>query len=81
MRRHLALILSAGLALGLATPLPLLAGSARGPGLNGYSADQLNAIGVTNVPDRNGCVKWCFRDLNPCDPPEFKRADGRCFDD
>ncbi|MCC2106263.1 MAG: hypothetical protein KDJ40_01175 [Hyphomicrobiales bacterium] len=24
------------------------------------------------------CVKSCERDLSPCDPPEFKRADGRC---
>ena len=31
-----------------------------------------------NVPDLQGCVKWCERDLNPCDPPLFKRADGRC---
>ncbi len=26
----------------------------------------------------NGCVKQCPLDLNPCDPPEYKRADGRC---
>ena len=26
----------------------------------------------------NGCVKQCPLDLNPCDPPDFKRADGRC---
>lgn len=25
------------------------------------------------------CVPWCAHDQNPCDPPEFKRADGRCF--
>lgn len=24
------------------------------------------------------CVAWCPSDLNPCDPPEFKRADNRC---
>ena len=24
------------------------------------------------------CVPWCPSDLNPCDPPEFKVADGRC---
>lgn len=24
------------------------------------------------------CVKSCERDLSPCDPPEFKRADSRC---
>lgn len=27
---------------------------------------------------RNTCVKLCRRDSNPCDPPEFKHADGRC---
>ncbi len=26
----------------------------------------------------NGCVKLCPLDTNPCDPPEFKKADGRC---
>lgn len=24
------------------------------------------------------CRKWCAADLNPCDPPSFKIADGRC---
>ncbi len=24
------------------------------------------------------CVPWCPADSNPCDPPEFKSADGRC---
>ncbi len=24
------------------------------------------------------CRKWCSADLNPCDPPSFKIADGRC---
>ena len=27
---------------------------------------------------RNTCYKSCRRDFSPCDPPEFKRADGRC---
>ncbi len=26
----------------------------------------------------NGCVKLCEFDDNPCDPPSFKHADGRC---
>jgi hypothetical protein len=26
----------------------------------------------------NICIPWCSADLNPCDPPEFKAADGRC---
>lgn len=28
-------------------------------------------------PDRV-CIKQCEFDDNPCDPPEFKHADGRC---
>ena len=24
------------------------------------------------------CQKLCNLDMSPCDPPEFKRADGRC---
>ena len=24
------------------------------------------------------CQKLCTQDFAPCDPPEFKRADGRC---
>jgi hypothetical protein len=27
---------------------------------------------------RNVCIPWCSGDLNPCDPPEYKIADGRC---
>ncbi len=38
----------------------------------------LAANGAQNVPDLQGCVRWCERDLNPCDPPAFKRTDGRC---
>ena len=26
----------------------------------------------------NGCVKLCPLDTNPCDPPQYKKADGRC---
>jgi hypothetical protein len=24
------------------------------------------------------CEKLCTADMSPCDPPEYKRADGRC---
>lgn len=27
------------------------------------------------------CVPWCNWDSNPCDPPQYKIADGRCFQD
>ena len=26
----------------------------------------------------NGCVRQCDHDMNPCDPPIYKQADGRC---
>ena len=26
------------------------------------------------------CQKLCTQDVTPCDPPEYKRADGRCND-
>ena len=27
------------------------------------------------------CRRWCIEDRNPCDPPNFKVADGRCSAD
>ncbi len=36
------------------------------------------AVGISG-PERV-CVKWCNQDMNPCDPPYFKTADGRCND-
>ena len=27
------------------------------------------------------CRRWCLEDRNPCDPPNFKVADGRCSAD
>jgi hypothetical protein len=33
---------------------------------------------VPNYPDRQGCIAQCEFDLNPCDPPLIKHADGRC---
>ncbi len=30
-------------------------------------------------PTERVCVPWCPADLNPCDPPDYKRADGRCM--
>ena len=29
-------------------------------------------------PQGQLCIAWCPSDLNPCDPPEFKRSDARC---
>jgi hypothetical protein len=27
------------------------------------------------------CPRWCLEDRNPCDPPQYKVADGRCYED
>ena len=27
---------------------------------------------------RSYCIKECVQDTSPCDPPEYKRTDGRC---
>ena len=44
-----------------------------GPGSRSYP---------TNTPYQGPqgqlCIAWCPGDLNPCDPPEFKRTDNRC---
>ena len=37
-----------------------------------------NEPSIPNVPDRNGCVRLCEFDLNPCDSPIDKKLDGRC---
>jgi hypothetical protein len=37
-----------------------------------------DASGVPGIPNLQGCIKLCERDLNPCDPPVYKQADGRC---
>lgn len=65
----------------LATTLSIGAASAQS---NGYGQpyrfwdDGSSDDGFQNIPDDRGCVKWCFRDRSPCDPPQFKRADNRC---
>jgi hypothetical protein len=30
------------------------------------------------APPQRVCVPLCSMDTTPCDPPEFKHADGRC---
>ena len=42
-----------------------------GSGVQGYGD-------VPGVPDAHGCIKSCFEDYSPCDPPAYKHADGRC---
>ena len=44
-----------------------------------YNYERYGETGYARDGDvRNTCVKLCRRDTNPCDPPEFKAADGRC---
>ena len=69
-------------------PLLVSPASARvyneGPYQGGAAAAQYNyeRYGTTGYAQdgdvRNTCVKLCRRDTSPCDPPEFKAADGRC---
>ncbi len=33
---------------------------------------------IPNVPDSQGCVALCELDTLPCDPPLYKKLDGRC---
>ena len=34
--------------------------------------------GRSVAPPQSACVPLCSMDTSPCDPPEFKHADGRC---
>ena len=44
-----------------------------------YNYERYGETGYAQDGDiRNTCVKMCRRDSNPCDPPQFKQADGRC---
>ena len=33
---------------------------------------------VSSRHQANRCIPWCDRDYSPCDPANFKIADGRC---
>ena len=35
---------------------------------------------IATAPAGSVCRPWCTRDLTPCDPPNFKIADGRCLE-
>lgn len=44
-----------------------------------YNLEHFGTPGYARDGDiRNVCYMSCRRDTNPCDPPEFKRSDGRC---
>jgi hypothetical protein len=54
--------------------LPALAQSAHHPRHQGQRVDE----GRTVYAPQRVCVPLCNMDTSPCDPPEFKHADGRC---
>ena len=65
-------------------PRPALAGSPYYPDTYGAAPSRdttrvdPNPDNIPNVKNLQGCVPLCERDLNPCDPPSYKRDDGRC---
>ena len=72
-RRHSPFLtaLFVGMALALSGPTAFA-------GQGGRPAPNSDGVDVPNYPDRNGCVRLCEFDLNPCDPPIDKKLDGRC---
>ncbi len=38
------------------------------------------AAGRVPAARQMACRAWCVTDVTPCDPPEYKIADGRCQD-
>ena len=41
-----------------------------------YRADDASV--AQYAPARGVCRPLCIADMSPCDPPEYKNADGRC---
>lgn len=56
-------------AAALAAAGPALAKPKHGKGIRAYETPRA-AVGL--------CQPMCTFDMTPCDPPEYKRADGRC---
>jgi hypothetical protein len=61
-------------AAALLAALPALAQSAHHPRHQGQRVDE----GRTVYAPQRVCVPLCSMDTSPCDPPEFKHADGCC---
>jgi hypothetical protein len=72
MKTALAPILAAAVLFGA---LPALAQSAHHPRQQGQRFDEGRTV---YAPPQRVCVPLCNMDTSPCDPPEFKHADGRC---
>jgi hypothetical protein len=57
----------------LAQPYPR---NARGPQYEPQYQDQMQSYAVRRGEAQ--CYAWCLQDYSPCDPANFKIADGRC---
>lgn len=76
---------SIGLALTFLTPASVAAAQSqpqeRGRAERPAAARDARQRGLEAPRPAALCIPWCNWDSNPCDPPEYKKADGRCFQD
>ncbi len=63
--------------LGLA-PAPTMAQGEYNPNAGRVPQTAPGERSIPNVPDSQGCVALCDLDTLPCDPPLYKKLDGRC---
>ena len=75
-------LLAAAAGLGLAAllaPAPAEAQYRTAQGYYGYGYDEGYDIPYGGrIRTERVCQRWCPSDQSPCDPPNFKIADGRC---
>lgn len=76
--RTLLLAAAAIVAASAALAQPRSAEQARADALLGPGSRSFPVNTPHRGPQGQLCVAWCPSDLNPCDPPEFKRTDNRC---
>lgn len=76
--KTLSLVVVALAAASPALSQPRSAEQARGDALLGPGSRSYPINTPYRGPQGQLCIAWCPADLNPCDPPEFKRTDNRC---
>jgi hypothetical protein len=78
-RRHRdvksSLAFAAVCAAALLMVLPAAAQSQHRGRNHGFPANEGRGV---YVPPQSACIPLCSIDTTPCDPPQFKAADGRC---
>jgi hypothetical protein len=62
-------------AAALLAALPALAQSPHRQRHQGAPSEEGRSV---YAPPQRVCIPLCSMDTSPCDPPEFKHADGRC---